>query len=68
MVKWEKQFRIRDELNARFPRIRNYIAQNAFRSNYFNGRMAGESVEEAIRSGVAVVRLIIEPNFVPVEL
>jgi hypothetical protein len=64
-VKYEKQFRLRDELNAQFPRRRGNLGQQMFRSAYYNGRMAGQSVADAIRIGVAIVRLYV-PNFVPI--
>jgi hypothetical protein len=36
-----------------------------FRSAYYNGRMASQSVADAIGMGVAIVRLYV-PNFAPI--
>ena len=64
-MKYEKQFRLLDELNALFPRRRSNLGQQMFRSAYYNGRMASQSVADAIGMGVAIVRLYV-PNFVPI--
>jgi len=66
-MKYAKQHRLRDELNARFPRNRRDIGQQMFRSAYYNCRMAGESVSDAIRTSVEVVRLYV-PGFTPTEM
>lgn len=66
-MKWEKQHRLSDELNAHYPRIRSNLGQQMFRSNYYNLRMAGQSVADAVRTGVEIVRLYI-PDFVPIQL
>jgi len=49
-MKWEKQYRLRDELNASYPRIRSNIGQQMFRSAYYNLRLAGQSVTHAART------------------
>lgn len=64
---YEKQRRLRDELNARFPRMRGNLGQQMFRSCYFNCRMHGESVSDAIRSSVEAVRRYV-PDFTPIEV
>ena len=64
---YEKQHGLRDEMNARFPRRRGNIGQQMFRSCYFNARMHGEGVDEAIASSVDAVRVHV-PGFVPIEL
>jgi len=63
---YEKQRRLRDELNARFPRMRGNLGQQMFRSCYYNTRMHGESVSEAFRSSVEAVRQYV-PGFTPIE-
>ena len=65
-MKYEKQHRFRDELNARFPRRRGNLCQQMCRSGYFNGRMAGESVAEAIAISLEAVRRHVS-DFVPIE-
>jgi hypothetical protein len=47
-MKYEKQCRFRDELNASVLRRQGNLGQQMFRSCCFNGRMHGESVEDAI--------------------
>ena len=61
-----RQHDMRDELNARFPARRGNIGQQMFRSCYFNARMGGESVDEAIKSSIEAVRTHV-PGFVPIE-
>lgn len=61
-----RQHEMRDEMNARFPARRGNIGQQMFRSCYFNSRMHGDSVEEAIKSSVEAVRIRV-PGFVPIE-
>jgi hypothetical protein len=63
---YEKQLRLRDELNDRFPRMRGNLGQQMFRSFYYNSRMHGESVSEAIRSSVEAIRHYV-PGFTPTE-
>lgn len=65
-MRYEKQHRLRDELNANFPRRRDNIGQQLFRSAYYNLRMAGQSVADALRTAVEIVRLYV-PNFVPIQ-
>jgi hypothetical protein len=65
-MRWEKQLRLRDELNASYPRIRSNLGQQMFRSAYYNLRMAGQSVTDAARTGVEIVRLYV-PNFSPIR-
>jgi hypothetical protein len=66
-MKYEKQHRLRDELNARFPRRRGNIGQQMFRSCYYNARMHGYGMAEAIRSSVEAVRRYV-PDFTPIEV
>ena len=66
-MKYEKQYRLRDELNARFPRMRGNIGQQMFRSAYYDSRMADASVEDATRSSIDAVRRYV-PNFTPIEV
>ena len=63
---YERQRRLRAELDARFPRMRGNVGQQMFRSCYFNGREAGESPEEAVRTSIQAVRVHV-PDFVPIE-
>jgi hypothetical protein len=64
-MKWEKQRRLRDELNARFPRRRGNFGQQMFRMNYYDLRMSGAGIDAAIASSIEAVRLYV-PGFVPV--
>ena len=63
---YEKQHRLRDELNARFPRRRGNLGQQMFRSVYFNHRMHGDNVEDAISSSITAVQTYV-PDFTPIE-
>lgn len=63
-MKWEKQHRLREELNHRYPRIRSNIGQQMFRSAYYNLRMAGQSISDAARNAAEIVRLYV-PDFTP---
>jgi hypothetical protein len=65
-VKWEKQHRLREELNARYPRVRSNIGQQMFRSAYYNLRMAGQSITDAAHTAVEIVRLYV-PDFTPIQ-
>ena len=65
-MKWEKQYRLCDELNASFPRIRSNIAQQMFRSADYNLRMAGQSINEAALTVAEIVRLYV-PGFTPIQ-
>ena len=63
---YEKQRRLKAELDTRFPRRRGDLGQQMFRSCYYNGREAGESPDEAVRTSIEAVRVHI-PDFVPIE-
>ena len=65
-MKYEKQYRLRDELNASFPRIRSNIGQQMFRSAYYNLRLAGQSINDAALTAAEIVRLHV-PGFTPVQ-
>jgi hypothetical protein len=64
-MKYEKQLRIREELDASFPRKRDDLGQQMFRSAYYIGRMADESIEEATASSIQAVRAFV-PDFKPI--
>jgi hypothetical protein len=64
-VKYEKQLRIREELDASFPRKLGDLGQQMFRSAYYMGRMADESIEEATASSLQAVRAFV-PDFKPI--
>lgn len=65
-MKWEKQYRLRDELNARYPRMRKNIGQQMFRSAYYNLRMAGQTMTDAARTAAEIVGLHV-PGFAPIQ-
>jgi hypothetical protein len=46
--------------------MRANIGQQMFRSNYYNLRMAGQSITDAVRTGVEIVRLYV-PDFTPIQ-
>ena len=62
----ERQRALAQELDARFPKEKSNIGQQMFRSNYYNGRMAGQTHAEARAESLAVVRRS-RPSFTPVE-
>jgi hypothetical protein len=64
---YEKQYAIRDELNARYPRIKSNFGQQAFRSGYNMSRLHGETPEEARRTSINAVRATIDATFTPIE-
>ena len=63
---YEKQRRLRAELDARFPPRHGNLGQQMFRSCYYNGREAGESPDEAVRTSLEAVRAHV-PDFVPID-
>jgi hypothetical protein len=63
---YERQRALRQELNARFPRIKGDIDQQVFRSGWYDGRMAGLPHAEAREQSLAAVRRL-NPHFTPVE-
>lgn len=64
---YERQRALRQELSARFPRIKGGdIDQQVFRSGWYDGRMAGLPHAEAREQALAAVRRL-NPHFTPVE-
>lgn len=64
---YERQRALRDELNARFPKIKRDLGQQMFRSAYFNDRMAGLDQDDAERLAIEAVRRHI-PGFAPAKV